>query len=321
MAHQSAKKVFEGRVSFCVGTGRCGTTFLSKVIELEPQVASSSYRHALSDTFHRYCNWHNLPVDSAGFLQNKEIDIVKDLQTHRYSFESSSYLSLSIQELFDHFKAKFILLVRSPANVVNSYLSKDWYANKYVKKDPFLALGYQQTPEFHHFLGRITPIGDDFTRWNELTQVGKVAWYWSTLNSAIIKQFRKLPETYYRVQKLEELDYSAYRKIADFLGFHSTIPEDIYNEIAAKRPNARTAVSTISNWSSNEILEFEHEVAPVATQLGYEYQISSLLRQKASTNEQEKSEAKTLLKRTNGLSNWLAKVIRTLTESDESSSK
>ena len=42
-------------VSFCVGTGRCGTTFLVKLAELEPDVAASHERLRLPATFHMFC--------------------------------------------------------------------------------------------------------------------------------------------------------------------------------------------------------------------------------------------------------------------------
>ncbi|HJZ56926.1 MAG TPA: hypothetical protein VKE74_18295, partial [Gemmataceae bacterium] len=70
---------FEGRVGFCVGTGRCGTTFLSAVAGREPEVASSHERLRLGATFHMFCKWHGIAVDSEGFLLDREETIRRDL--------------------------------------------------------------------------------------------------------------------------------------------------------------------------------------------------------------------------------------------------
>ena len=115
------------KINFAIGTGRCGTKFLYKVLDLEPNVASVHERNPLNETFHRYCKWYDIPVDHEGFLHTKEQEIQADLDQFDCSFEASAHLSLSVEELYQRFNAKFILLVRSPHEVVNSYLRKGWY--------------------------------------------------------------------------------------------------------------------------------------------------------------------------------------------------
>src|SRR2546423_6775014 len=92
---------FEGRVSFCVGTGRCGTTFLAQLAEREPDVASSHERLRLGATFHMFCKWHAIAIDSEGFLRDREEAIRRDLTSRWFSFESSALLSHSLEELFE----------------------------------------------------------------------------------------------------------------------------------------------------------------------------------------------------------------------------
>lgn len=58
----------DSNVGFAIGTGRCGTNFLAKLIELEPYVKSTHERNALNETFHRYCKWYNSLVDHEVFL-------------------------------------------------------------------------------------------------------------------------------------------------------------------------------------------------------------------------------------------------------------
>ena len=194
-----------GKVAFAVGTGRCGTKFISEVIGREKSIASTHERNPLNETFHRYCKWYELPVDDEGFLYTKHKEISRDLKRKSLSFESSAYLSYSIHELYQRFNAKFILLIRSPDRVVNSYLRKGWYKNPVVLSDPHLAPGYQKCTRFHHFLARTLPKKSNIEHWNSMSRVGKLAWYWNQLNKDVLQQFQGIPDSHWRVIKLEEM--------------------------------------------------------------------------------------------------------------------
>ncbi|MCA9245926.1 MAG: hypothetical protein KDA42_02395 [Planctomycetales bacterium] len=273
---------FSGRVGFAVGTGRCGTTFLAEVAAQETHVAATHQRHDLSEAFHRYCKWYGLPVDDAGFVATEEAAIRADLETHAYSLESSGYLSLSLRELHARFDARFALLVRRPDKVVSSYVRKGWYAEPYLRGDASLPLGYQPGYKFHHFLGRIAPQGDEFTAWNKMTQVGKLAWYWRTLNEAVLAQFEQLGGAG-RIAKIEELDHAAYGDLARFLGFEPKISRARFDALVQKKPNARRGAPPVSTWTTREAQEFETQVAPLAERLGYEYRIDVLRAAEAAT--------------------------------------
>jgi hypothetical protein len=267
----------QGRVGFAIGTGRCGTQFIAKIIEREPNVSSVHERNRWNETFHRYCKWYGLPVDSEGFLQTKEGEIQQDLDNNLFSFEASAHLSLSLQELYDRFNAKFLLLIRSPERVVNSYLQKGWYEKPVIRANPNLAPGYQDyCTSFHHSLGRIMPSGEKFLQWNQMSRVGKIAWYWNALNAKVLEQFERIPESHWWIEKLEDLSYSRYLEIAQFFGFHSAIAPEIYEQLSLRRPNAKSRVPTIATWTADEISEFEAEVEPMAKRFGYEYQVSRL---------------------------------------------
>lgn len=271
-----------GRVGFAIGTGRCGTKFMAQVIGLEPDVSAVHERNRLNESFHRYCKWYNLPVDNEGFLHTKECEIRQDLENQFFSFEASAHLSLSLQELYGRFGAKFILLVRSPERVVNSYLRKGshagrgWYEKPIVRANPQRALGYQECQYFHHFLGRIVPLGEKFLQWNQMSRVGKLAWYWNALNAKVLEQFENIPETHWRIVKLEDLSYKRYLEIAQFLGFRATVTQPAFDDLTQSPPNALIDVPTIATWTASEIAEFEVEVAPMAERLGYEYRVDRL---------------------------------------------
>jgi glycosyltransferase involved in cell wall biosynthesis len=267
---------YEGRVGFSCGTGRCGTRFLVELLALEPDVAAIHERNPLNETFHRYCQWHRLPVDHEGFLLAKQREIESDLSHSRFSFEASAHLSLSILELFERFGARFILQVRRPDLVVNSYLRKGWYEQPIVRGNPELALGYQAGRDFHHFLGRVVPSGEEFLRWCELSRIGKLAWYWNALNERVLEQFSEIPDSHKLIVRLEELDFTTYGRIASFLGFDPALAREHFDRIAGRRPNALDNVPRWSHWNDAEAAEFEREVAPMAERFGYPASVSEL---------------------------------------------
>jgi hypothetical protein len=275
-----ASDEFVGRVGFCVGTGRCGTTFLSLVAAREPGIASAHERLRLGATFHMFCKWHRIAIDSEGFLRDREEAIRRDLTNHSFSFECSALLSHSLEELFERFGARFLLLVRSPEETVASFAVRGWFTNPCARKDPSLPPSYREGEEPRHFLGRNIPHGAEFERWTRLTQIGRIAWFWQARNRAILEQFSRLPASHCRVERLEDLDYPRYQEVARFLGYESRIDPGVFAELARARPNAGpNPPRRYRDWSSLEASEFEAEVASVAAALGYEYRLEALARQ------------------------------------------
>jgi hypothetical protein len=268
---------FDGRVGFCVGTGRCGTTFLAEVAGREPDVAASHERERLGATFHMFCKWHRIAVDSEGFLRAKEDEIRRDLAARRFSFECSALLSHSLEELHERFRARFLLLVRSPAETVASFAVRGWFLRTPARADPSLPPSYQGGEEARHFLGRNLPNGSEFERWTRLSQIGRLAWFWKARNAAILEQFDRLPPSHCRIVRLEDLDFAHYRTVAEFLGWRSQIDEAVFSSLAAARLNAGpNPPRKCADWNPVEAAEFEAEVATVAAKLGYEHRVRIL---------------------------------------------
>ncbi len=262
------------QVSFAVGTGRCGTKFLHEVLNLDPQVSSVHERNPLNETFHRYCKWYGIPIDHEGFLHTKQVEIELDLEKAKLSFESSAHLSLSVLELQRRFNAKFILLVRTPHKVINSYLRKGWYSNKMIRSDYNLPPSFQESKLFHHFLGRIAPLGEKYLEWERMGRVGKLAWYWNALNERVIEQFSYLPEDKYTIEKLEDLNYDAFLRITQFLGLETTVTEQEFEKVASSRPNAYRDIPSLSTWSESDIEDYKKEIQPMSDCLGYSKEIN-----------------------------------------------
>jgi len=267
---------FEGRVSFAVGTGRCGTHLLQELLSQEPNVCAVHERGRANEAFHRYCKWYDLPVDSEGFLQTKECEIGADLAQFRYSHESSAHLSLSIHELFNRFSARFVLLTRRPDEVINSYIRKGWYEKPLVWSNSELAPGYQPGMSMDHFMGRLAPIGMQSDWWRKLGRVGKLAWFWNTLNCEVLKQFSTLPASNCKILRLEDFDYKEYRNLTRFLGFESELTLSRFRKIADSRPGRLPKVIRVPDWTEKDCLEFERLVVSMAAEFGYDSRVDSL---------------------------------------------
>ncbi len=263
-------------VGFAVGTGRCGTKFLAQALERDPEIASHHERHPFSDTFHRYCRWYGVDVDEAGFIAAKRRGIEGDLSTHRFSFEASGFLSLSLASLHRAFDARFVIMVRRPDRVVASYLRKGWYENEPILDDPSQPPSMQRVALPHHFLGRTMPRGDEFERWRKLTRVGKIAWYWSRLNRELLAQAAELPDEATRLQKLENLNYESFCDLRAFLGAPANVTADTFAEVRRKRPNASYGMRTVYDWNEDERREFESETRGMAERLGYTWSVEKL---------------------------------------------
>lgn len=267
------------RVGFAIGTGRCGTVFLYEAMAKEPGVASAHERNPENEAFQRYCKWHRLAVDDEGFLGTKEREIRADLESCVYSFEASPYLALSVRELHERFGAKFVFLIRRPDRVVSSFVHKGFYSKPYAARNLDLAAGYQdQAPErFFTFFARISPRGEFFRAWNEMTPVGKVAWFWKAYNERTLELLDAMPAESYRKVRIEDLDFPKYRELCTFLGVDSKLAQGEFDALSASRPHAFWRKRSIDEWSPREIDEFESQVADLAACFDYRHRVSELV--------------------------------------------
>lgn len=260
-----------GVVSFCVGTGRCGTTFLARLAALEPEVAASHERLRRAATFHMFCKWHGIEVDPEGFLADRDAIVREDLAACSVSFESSALLSHSIAELAARYDARFVLLVRSPHDTVASFAARGWFLDPIPWQDADRPPTLPDAMEPRHFFGRNLPRGPELARWRDLTQIGKLAWFWRARNQAILEQLDALPENRRTVVRLEDLDHDAYVALAERLGWRATVSRADFDALAAERLNAGpNAPRSLTGWDARETDELEQECAGLAWALGYE---------------------------------------------------
>jgi hypothetical protein len=264
------------KVGFAIGTGRCGTLFLHQLLAAEPEVASAHERNPESEAFHRYCMWHDLPIDDEGFLAAKEKEIRSDLERRAYSFEATPHCRF--REGAARALRRQFLPDSPPDGVVTSFVHKGFYRSPYVVRNVARAAGYQdQSPErFFTFFARISPKGERFRSWNALTQVGKVAWFWNAFNERTLQALQELPEHSYRVVRIEDFNYSKYLELSAFLGFRAKVNEAEFDALKTSKPHAFWRKRHVDQWTEQEVREFESQVQNMAERFGYEYRIARL---------------------------------------------
>jgi hypothetical protein len=184
-----------------------------------------------------------------------------------------------VKELYERFGAKFVMLIRRPDRVVTSFVHKGFYRREYHVANTELAAGFQdQSPEvgFTSF-ARISPRGSEFRSWNEMTQVGKVAWFWRAWNERTLQALRQLPADSFRVVRIEDFDHAKYVEVARFLGYEPQVKQADFDALSESKPHAFWRKRNIDQWSEQEVREFEGQVGELARQFDYEYRIANLV--------------------------------------------
>jgi len=236
----------------------------------DPTIFSCHIETPEADSFNEYCAWHELPVDSAAFLETRQQRIDEGAQSGRMYFESNPYLSLSVRLLFERFDARFIHTVRRPEDVVNSHFIKGWYARPMTRSDARLAPGFQTGWQTNHFFGRMVPTGAEYERWSRLTRIGRLAWMWNTVNLRVAEQTEDLPPERMRMVFLNDVDHEVYLELHAFIGGRQPMSAKQFDRIRSSRPGKAKKHRSPADWSMDETREFLEETAPAREKLQIE---------------------------------------------------
>lgn len=162
------EEIFNGRYCFVLSTGRCGTGLITKILDKSPQLLvchnPKPELEYVSSLIHR----------TSPSLESLKLSIVAarfDLFVNsfllgRIFIETNNRITFFAPALAQLFpKAKFIHLIRNPADFVRSGMRR-----KYYKKN---AVQHQ----------RLNPVSN--CEWMRMTQFEKIAWEWNEINSSI----------------------------------------------------------------------------------------------------------------------------------------
>lgn len=249
---------------FITGVGRSGTHFLAEVFGSNKSISAyhlDDIGNSTADSFLMYAKWNKLPVDLAPFKASRCHLISKThIKGHRF-LESNPYLAFSITDLLNWFpKAKFIVTYRDPRECVLSHLNKGWYKNYQPVKESNSASFYQyQIEKPNHFFGRIFPNdSQEFDEWLQLSQTGRIAWMWQTINNSIKNQLEDIKNDQFVQININRFDYNKYLEVCKALGITSDFDVSSFEKLRNDRP-AQTKERRYLNWDMLSENDFQKE--------------------------------------------------------------
>jgi hypothetical protein len=243
------------------GAGRSGQNWFSKIFNSHSNWIGTCERFAEYEAFYRYICYYNLPIYKDGFINLVELSSKRDMAKHQNSFISSPYLSLGVEELTNKLKPNYIFFnIRNPIQTVESLYNKGWYLNFNDQKEinsPLIDISDSQYRSF----SRIVPKGDFLKEWLSFTRIGKITWFWSTVNKAIYDDFYKIQNIGKFFIKLEDINqnYNIYEKLSKKFDFENKMSESQFYKVLNKASNNDTNLNHVyKNWSNLEKKEFEN---------------------------------------------------------------
>ena len=243
------------------GAGRSGQNWFSRIFNSHSNWIGTCERFAEYEAFYRYICYYNLPIYKDGFINLVELSSKRDMAKHQNSFISSPYLSLGVEELTNKLKPNYIFFnIRNPIQTVESLYNKGWYLNFNDQKEinsPLIDISDSQYRSF----SRIVPKGDFLKEWLSFTRIGKITWFWSTVNKAIYDDFYKIQNIGKFFIKLEDINqnYNIYEKLSKKFDFENKMSESQFYKVLNKASNNDTNLNHVyKNWSNLEKKEFEN---------------------------------------------------------------
>ncbi len=240
---------------FITGSGQCGETFFYNLFKKNKIIDAFDETRPTINSYYKFIKYNKINIDEGPFFKFIEEDLKRTRKKGKMRLETSSYLSLHLDEIYRKFGSKFIILLRNPYDVSLSLVQKGWYKKKYLLKDKKKIIGYQGVStnphNKHHNFSRISPKGNYFTQWNKLSPILKAKWYWDEIYNEIFKKLKKIPKKNYKVIKIEEFDYENYILLSKWMGIKPDINKFIFNikTKIARRNNKNKTIKNLKNFS------------------------------------------------------------------------
>ena len=248
------------KLALSFAAGRSGQNWFSKIFNSHSNWIGSCERFADFEAFYRYVSYYNLPIYKEGFFKLIELSSKRDMSLYQNSFISSPYLSFGVEELIKQLKPNYIFFnLRNPIQTVESLHKKGWYINfdnQNKIKSPLVDFSQSQYRSF----SRIVPKGEYLDKWSSLSRIGKITWFWSSINKAIFDDFNKIKDIDKFYIKLEDVhqNYINYEKLADIFNFQNRMTKNRFYGVINKAPNKGSNEKYFyKDWNNLEKKEFD----------------------------------------------------------------
>lgn len=228
---------------FVIGTGRCGTTLLAKILNTSSD--STCYHQKTKMTYDDIINAYHFEENSNAtrkIISNlkKEMEFIE--QNSKIYGESSNHLFFLPNHIsFDReFEPFYIFLIREPISFIKSALARGFYDEKHP----------------HPFMNALLPKDSDPISkvWNKLTPEFKCLWYWMAKNDyTLVNLAKNVSEKRWRIILFENIaDQSVYEQLFSFLELsdYNNCKEKI-NQLLTMKVNATPTINNFNIHSTN----------------------------------------------------------------------
>ena len=258
--YNSFQRDINNKFILSFGAGRCGQNWFAKIFNSHPNWIGTCERFSDFESFHRYISYYNLPVDKEGIFKLLELASNRDLAKYQNTFIGSPYFSFGVEELFKRLNPTYLFFhIRNPIESVESFYRKGWYSNfeDFQKiKSPLIDFSNNLTRVF----SRVVPNDKFFNEWVKLTTIGKITWFWATINKAIFDDFNKIQSVDKFFLKLEDVNqnYNIYQDLSNRFNFEHSMTKKKFYDVINKAPNkGPTDKYKYKDWNNLEKKEFE----------------------------------------------------------------
>jgi len=187
--------------------GRGGGKWLIDILNTINSVSAYGERNPNPEAFFRYSRSHGLKNYDNQLLDLVKSEIISDWQNHQTSYVSSPYFSHGIDFLDKKLNPKkIVILLTSAKRLLTSLKNKGWY-NKSSKID--ISKFYSKPLNIkykNHFYGRMLNLGIENSKFNSLSQVGKIAFFMSKTLEKIYHQLLNIDRDKILIFRLDEAD-------------------------------------------------------------------------------------------------------------------
>ncbi len=253
------QKNSKNKLALSFGAGRCGQNWFAKIFNSHTNWIGSCERFSDFESFYRYVTYYNLPIDKEGIFKLFLLASKMDMARFQNTLIASPYLSFGVEELSKKLEPDYIFFnLRDPIKSIESFYTKGWYSdtNHYTGNSPLI----DSSVNLKRVFSRIIPNGYYYSEWKKLTRIGKITWFWSTINKSIYKDFKKIEKVQKFFIKLEDIDqnYEFYLKMSEKFKFENIMSKKEFFNVINKAPNKSLKDKyEFKNWTALEKNEFE----------------------------------------------------------------
>ena len=215
----------EASPCFVLSTGRAGTALLTKILSYHRGV-SVEHNPIPELTFHSgyaYKHWKDKDEVCRAMIDAARYEYVRNAFIRNEIFvETNPRITFFAHQLASLFpKAKFIHLIRHPADFIASGIARNWYNEGRIRDE-----------------GKIK--AEKRTEWEKWSQTDKIAWLWQETN-AFVEEFKMLcGKDRMLTVRAEDFfkDAKVSREIARFIGLEP-LPDKALEKLISKRVNVQ----------------------------------------------------------------------------------